>query len=946
MKADFLPQLMQKKAEVYQQLLAETGGNNGVADQLSHVFALSDFVSRTYERYPECTELFLSTESIDPGEYKPLLQQQLAVVNSESELFATLRRFRHIQMARIAWMDFAHQQSIKHSLSCVSTLADVLICAAYEWLYAAACERYGTPMAEGKPQPMLILGMGKLGGGELNFSSDIDLIFCYPELGETEGARKSIENQVFFTRLGQKLIAALNQITADGQVYRVDMRLRPFGDSGPLVMHFAGLEDYYQSQGREWERYAMVKARVINPEEDYTSGLKGILKPFVFRRYLDFGSIDSLRSMKRMINQEVRRRGLKDNIKLGQGGIREVEFIVQSFQLIRGGREPELQISSLLSVLAVLTRLDILKQADSQQLQQNYLFLRQLEHYLQQFNDSQTQTLPDNELDQQRLSFAMGYAQYVELYADITTAMEQIHQQFELLIGDEQEQEQVEPWEELSLCWQQELTTEELQYYLAEYNAEHSAEMANTLLAFKQDMHKRSMGQRGQQVLDKLVPQMLWQVLHSDNQSRANLLEQLFALLKAIYRRTSYLELLNEHPGATKQLIRLCTASNWIGQQLQKFPILLDDLLDPASLYRATEFQEYGPELRKNLLRVDSSDLELQMEVLRQFKLSQQLHVAAADITGALPVMKVSDHLTFMAEAIIAQSVELAWQQMVSRYGYPEGATDENKQFAVLGFGKLGGIELGYGSDLDLVFVHGCDSHGDTDGNKAIESRQFYLKLAQRILHLFNTKTASGQLYEVDMRLRPSGNSGLLVCHINGFYEYQQQEAWTWEHQALVRSRFIYGDQALEQLFSQQRQQILSISRDKQQLAGDVCAMREKMRQHLNSSNEPTVKLKQGAGGIVDIEFLTQHLVLAHSETYPELALWSDNVRILQQAVKVGAITSTEGETLTQAYLTYRDLGHRLSLDPKQQVDTSHLEELQTKVVHIWRQFFPEVERD
>jgi len=937
MKTDTSSELSHHKNQIQQELLAAGDYQADEAETLSELFSLSDFIAQTCERYAGCTEWLLQTSEIDPRAYNRQLQQKLVGVSSEPQLFEVLRQFRHLQMAQIAWLDLAQKQDVEHSLYCVSTLADVLICAAYHWLYSACCERYGVPMAQGKPQPMLILGMGKLGGGELNFSSDIDLIFCYPELGETQGARKSIENQIFFTRLGQKLISALHQITENGQAYRVDMRLRPFGDSGPLVMHFSGLEDYYQSQGREWERYAMVKARVINPEADYSPILYDILKPFVFRRYLDFGSIDSLRNMKRLINQEVRRRGLKDNIKLGAGGIREVEFIVQSFQLIRGGRESELQISSLLKALPALSGLNILTPDDVMELKGNYLFLRKLEHCLQQFTDSQTQTLPQDKLNQQRLTRIMGYADYQQLYQAILLAMQQIHHQFDLLIGDEPDAHVAEPWEELELYWQQQVVVEDLRQYLTAYSADEADTLALLLAEFQQDMQKRSMGQRGQQVLDKLVPQLLWQVLHSDSFDKSSLLQQLFALLKAIYRRTSYLELLNEHPAAVKQLIRLCTASHWIGGQLQRFPILLDDLLDPASLYRVTGLQEYAAELRKDLLRVDESDLELQMETLRQFKLSQQLHVAAADVTGTLPVMKVSDHLTYLAESIIGQVVELSWQQMVQKYGYPQGATDENKQFAVLGYGKLGGLELGYGSDLDLVFVHSCDSNALTQGNKAIESKQFYLKLAQRILHMFNTNTASGQLYEVDMRLRPSGNSGLLVCHIDGFYAYQQQEAWIWEHQALVRSRFIYGDKHLKQLFSQQRQQILVQHRDTQQLMEEVSSMRAKMRMHLDKPDDPGVKIKQGKGGIVDIEFLTQYLVLANSALYPDLTLCSDNVRILQQAVVVGVITEDEGDILTRAYLAFRDFGHRVALVPRQTLELESTQQLQHEVQHIWR---------
>ncbi|GGO63845.1 bifunctional [glutamate--ammonia ligase]-adenylyl-L-tyrosine phosphorylase/[glutamate--ammonia-ligase] adenylyltransferase [Bowmanella pacifica] len=903
------------------------------------VFCLSDFVAKSCQQDISILQ-FLHLEnglvSATP-DYAQLLAAELEAVTDESEMHRALRRFRRRHMVRLAWLDLTNAQCIDASLSQVSKLANTLIDKAGDWCYQHLASRYGIPMADGVEQPLLVLGMGKLGGEELNFSSDIDLIFCYPELGETQGGRRTLENQQFFTKVGQKLITALNQVTSDGQVFRVDMRLRPFGESGPLVMHFSALEDYYQEQGREWERYAMVKARIINPVAPFADELKAILRPFVFRRYMDFSAIEALRNMKRLISQEVRRRQLTDNIKLGGGGIREVEFIVQAFQLIRGGREAALQHPGVFAVLDELKARQWLSAEDVDSLGRSYRFLRKAEHHLQQFNDEQTQTLPTDEVGRQRLCLTMGFNHYQDFCSQLEQHMQSIHGQFMELIGDESEPCPDEQVNELSDLWCLPLTDDEALALLAKFLDEPAAHSFwHALSGFIDDMRNRAMGTRGRESLDKLMPWVLSACL-KDNPAPSVVLQRLFGVLKAVCRRTAYLDLLLENPGALAQLVRLCSASPWIAEQIGRFPILLDELLNPQHLYQLAPLDGYYNELRQFLLRIPEQDLEARMEAMRQFKLSQQLKIAAADVTGVLPVMKVSDHLTFLAEALIKQVVLDAWQQMTERYGLPAGVQLPDLGFGVIAYGKLGGIELGYGSDLDLVFVHNCDSQQDTDGDKAIESRQFYIKLAQRIMHLFNTKTASGQLYETDLRLRPAGNSGLLVCHINGFAEYQLQEAWTWEHQALTRSRFVFGDEALAARFLQIRQDVLCLPRDKQKLAEDVRQMREKMREHLQAGQG--FDLKQGSGGIADIEFLTQYWVLSESHRQPNLCYWSDNVRILASLEHHQVISSQWAEALTTAYLAFRDSGHRCVLDGKAAVDESgQFEALREQVREIWQQ--------
>ncbi len=933
--------------DYWQQLIDAHPGNDSLHRHqraLMPVFALSDFIARSCIQDPSLLTLLLEEGLLGAAhpDYADELRTQLRDVSEEGALHDQLRQYRRLQMVRLAWLDLTNQQDIETSLEQVSLLADALISAAYEWCYEHLAKRYGYPRAEGQQQAMLIIGMGKLGGGELNFSSDIDLIFCYPQQGETEGGKKTLENQQFFTKVGQKLISALNQITAQGQVFRVDMRLRPFGDSGPLVMHFAALEDYYQEQGREWERYAMVKGRVINLQDSATEELSAILRPFVFRRYIDFSAIDALRNMKALISKEVRRRQLTDNIKLGAGGIREVEFIVQTFQLIRGGREQDLQHPSLLTILDVLKQREYLQVQDAEQLREAYLFLRKTEHSLQQFSDQQTQQLPEEQSDQLRLSQVMGFDDYAAFVSELNRHMAFIHEQFMQLIGDEPETQDAEEISDLVDLWTLPLNDEEalplLQQFVCQQKSE---ELWQKLKVFAEEMRQRSMGKRGRETLDKLMPCLLHLVL--ENEQAQQLLERMMVVIKSICRRTTYLELLLENRGAMEQLVRLCSASPWIAQQISHFPILLDELLNAAHLYELTPLDGYGDELRMSMLRIPEQDLEAQMEALRQFKLSQQLKIAAADVTGVLPVMEVSDHLTFLAEAVIKEVVLDAWQQMVARYGRPAGVQGDELGFAVVAYGKLGGIELGYGSDLDLVFLHNCNSQQQTDGEKAIESGNFYIKLAQRIMHLFNTKTASGDLYETDLRLRPSGNAGLLVCHVNGFAEYQHQEAWTWEHQALVRGRVVFADTSLAEEFNHIRKQVLCQPREIQKLRDDVRQMREKMREHLSKTrhDDTAFDLKQGRGGIADIEFLVQFWVLAHSARYPQLCEFSDNVRILRTLEIHEIIDPDWVNVLTQAYLIYRNAGHRHTLAGEPAIDTTgDLNALQQQVSHIWQQVF------
>ncbi|HAT3809834.1 TPA: bifunctional [glutamate--ammonia ligase]-adenylyl-L-tyrosine phosphorylase/[glutamate--ammonia-ligase] adenylyltransferase [Morganella morganii] len=887
------------------------------SEQEEMIFAGSDFVAEQCIRHPDWLSALRDTPP-QPDEwqdYATRLTEMMADAAQEEEVMRVLRLFRYQMLMRIAVMQILRRSTTEETLRQLSELAEVLIIAARDWLYQRCCADWGTPCsADGSAMPLLILGMGKLGGGELNFSSDIDLIFAYPENGVTQGGRRALENAQFFTRLGQKIIRMLDHATADGFVYRVDMRLRPFGDSGPLVFSFSALEDYYQEQGRDWERYAMVKARILGRDDSaFSEMLRRMLRPFVYRRYIDFSVIQSLRNMKGMIGREVRRRGLTNNIKLGAGGIREVEFVTQVFQLIRGGREPGLQTQSLHAALAEIARLGLLGEEQVAQLLDAYVYLRRLENLLQAINDCQTQTLPDSPLDQARLAQGMDAASWADLETVLNSKMAAVHQIFTDLIGeDDEESEDETALQPFISLWESEPELTDITS-LFSLNEDDAARFLTGLQGFRQDLGKRTIGPRGRDVLDHLLPKLLAKLVSQPDAQRV--LQRLTPLLLSIVSRTTYLELLLESDVVLTHVVRLCAASPMIAVQLARHPLLLDELLDPASLYQPLPLNAYRNELRQYLMRVPEDDEEQQLEALRQFKQAQLLRIAAEDITGVLPVMKVSDHLTWLAEAMIGAVVQQAWGQMVRRYGEPAHLTrDGDKGFAVIGYGKLGGWELGYSSDLDLVFLLDCPEGTQTTGPREIDARQFYLRLAQRIMHLFSTRTSSGVLYEVDARLRPSGEAGMLVSTLEAFADYQQNSAWTWEHQALIRARQVYGDEAIAARFDGIRRDILCRQRDNAQLKQDVREMREKMYQHLGSRDDSVFNIKTDPGGITDIEFIAQYLVLRFAPENKALIRWSDNVRIFELMANYDVMPEEESLRLTAAYIMMRDRLHHLSL--------------------------------
>ena len=903
--------------------------------QFDRVCTCSEFVLEQVLRDPPLLLQLIDSGELDrhyaPGE---LCQQVAAATqgaHSEDELGRVLRRQRNRHQVRIIWRDLTRQADLVQTCQDLSDMADASIDQAYRWLYPRHCEQFGTPIGRrsGEPQQMVVLGMGKLGAVELNLSSDIDLIFAYPEGGETQGTKRPLDNQEFFIRLGQRLIKALDPVTVDGFVFRVDMRLRPYGSSGALVLSFNALEQYYQDQGRDWERYAMIKARVVAGDQQAGGQLLEMLRPFVYRRYLDFSAIEALRTMKQLIQQEVRRKGMAENIKLGSGGIREVEFIAQAFQLIHGGRDLSLQQRPLLKVLATLEGQGYLPTAVVAEMRQGYEFLRYTEHAIQAIGDKQTQMLPDSEQDRARMACMMGFADWAAFHAQLMAWRSRIDWHFRQVIADPDEDEgevEVVVGGEWLPLWEEAQNEEAACRQLEEAGFNDAPKALKHLANLRASPQLRAMQRLGRERLDAFIPRLLAQAVEHDDPDLV--LERVLPLVEAVARRSAYLVLLTENPDALRRLLTLCAASPWIAEQITRFPLLLDELLNEGRLFNPPLAPELAAELRERLTRIPEDDLEQQMEALRHFKLAHNLRVAASEINGSLPLMKVSDYLTWLAEAILAQVLALAWRQTVARHGVPRRADGSlcDPGFVIIGYGKVGGIELGHGSDLDLVFIHDGDANTETDGAKPIDSAQFFTRLGQRIIHLLTAQTNSGQLYEVDMRLRPSGAAGLLVSSLGAFARYQENEAWTWEHQALVRARVLVGDAGVASAFEQVRAQVLGRERDLTKLSAEVSEMRAKMRDNLGTRATQAgtaanafdagvrFDLKQDAGGIVDIEFMVQYAALAWSREHPALLRYTDNIRILEGLEQAGLMPAADAALLREAYKAYRSVAHRQAL--------------------------------
>lgn len=912
------------EAGVDQALLDEYG------DELEMLAVGSDFaidwLARAPARLPALLDagLHRSVPSRDAlaAELEATLQELGEVDDPaapDGRVGAALRHFRNHHQVGIIWRDLNRCTDLDGTTSVLSDLAEIILEQTLALLHRRLAADFGEPLDDaGRPVQLVVLALGKLGARELNLSSDVDLMFAYPSPGQTAAG---LSHQDWFLRLGRQLIGVLDTRTAAGFVYRVDMRLRPFGDSGPMVQHFDALLAYYEEQGRDWERYAMIKARPVAGDLVAGRALLADLRPFVFRRYLDFGAIEALREMKTLIRREVRRKQLQDNVKLGEGGIREVEFIAQVFQLIHGGRDVRFQQPALRTNLRHIADAGLLDEAEVTELDGAYVYLREVEHRLQAVADEQTQRLPRDELARTRLAWTMGYPDAARFAAELGEQRQRVADIFAALIqplgaeegGDE------DAWAEL---WTEPDAGSSEQ--LAAVGFTEPGQALSRLADLRQRREREVTQELGRQRLDALMPRLLALVGEADDPDRA--LARSLRLVEAVLRRTAYLVLLVENPKALEQLVRLCQASDWIAETLARHPILVDELLEQRSLYTPPERDGLARELSEHLQSVPAGDLEQQMEQLRYFKEATELRVAACELSDMLPIMKVSDALTWLAEVIIEQVVNMAWQHTVAQYGRPRNAEGEpvDEGFGVVGYGKVGGIELGWGSDLDLVFLHDLPTDGETEGERTVANGQFFARLGQRIIHLLTTRTHTGELYEVDMRLRPSGQAGVLVSSLEAFARYQREDAWTWEHQALVRARLLAGPASVAAAFEGIRSEILGRERDRAALKQDIVKMRSKMLAELRGLRErpraddlaarTAFHLKQDPGAVVDIEFMVQYLVLGWAHAHPDLLLHTDAIRSLSTAQAEGILPAETAELLIESYKEFRAEIHRRTL--------------------------------
>ncbi len=832
-------------------------------------------------------------------------------ITDEASLSRALRTLRKRVMLKLLTRDLGGLADLDEVMISMSALAELVVRRAQAFVMQALIAQYGQPIGatSGLPQEMLVIGMGKLGGHELNVSSDIDLIFVYPEDGNSTGTR-AISNQEFFSKLGRRLISLINEATEDGYVFRVDMRLRPYGDSGPLAMSFTALEEYLVEQGREWERYAWIKARVVSPARDGIADvpaaqeLAQLIQPFVFRKYLDFGAFASMRKLHAQIRQEVLRRDRLNNIKLGPGGIREIEFIAQVFQLIRGGRDASLRLRPTLKVLQLLGENGQITPDTVAELRAAYIFLRNLEHRLQYLDDQQTQDLPENPADQAIIAQSMAYPDYAAMLEQLNRHRNFVSEQFAQIFST-QENDIPE-----SVLWRENIVLEELCAELGQLKYADTLNLAGQLLRIRDSSRYRQLPESSRQRMDTLIPQFISLCAAQSNREQA--LPRVLKLLESISRRASYLAFLAEYPQVLSRLVKIASASEWASDYLIQHPILLDELLDAREIYRAPDWPALDTELQQQMTAC-GTDTEQQMDTLRQFQHSQTFHLLAMDLHGLLPLETLSDHLSDLADLILRHVLHLCWRD--ARHKHQAQA-----QFAVIAYGKLGGRELGYAADLDIIFLYD-DAHPD--------AAEIYAKLAQRINTQLSSYTSAGRLYETDLRLRPNGASGLLVSSISAFAEYQRQHAWVWEHQALTRARFCAGDASVGLQFEIIRDEVLRQPRDPAVLRQEIVAMRQKMHDaHLNNSG--LMDIKHDRGGMVDIEFMVQFLVLAYSAAHSELTANNGNLALLIRAGEFGLIDAQLAQRVCATYRNLRALQHKMRLNNQspcrvnpEEIDTS-----------------------
>ncbi len=889
-----LQSLLARFAQVAPEALERAKASPEIFEKLTRLLIASDYAADRLCRDPGLLD------ALDA----PSSGLQLSPEN-EAQWPVLVRRYRHAQSLRLIWRDVNGIDDVSDTLRGASELAQRCLIAALEALCAAMEIRHGVPRdANGNPQRMVVFGLGKLGGGELNFSSDIDLVFAYPENGQSDG-EKPLDNSEYFARLGQRLIKLLADTNDDGMAFRVDMRLRPFGQVGRLALSFAAMEDYFQREGRDWERYAWIKARPVAGDIAQGERFLSQLRPFVYRRYLDFGALEGLREMKAMIEAEVVRREREDNLKLGRGGIREIEFVVQVQQLIRGGREPDLRQRGLVPALARLRERGHVPDRSAELLLASYRFLRKLENRVQMLREEQTHEIPASETDRARLAFGMGYAAWPELAAVLQGHRDQVAREFArvfasresagaalALAGDAVKAVLVEVWREPF----DEGNTQRL----AQTGFAEAAAMAEQLAQFARLPALPTLSARTRKRLDRLMPALLAAALKSREPRLAA--ERALTLVRAVLRRSSYLALLDERPDALARLIDVLASSRWMAERLCAHPLLLDELLDARHDAQPPTHQDIDTALVQTLSNDAGDDPETTLVALNEFRQSIAFRIARASLIDRQTALRSTQQLAWLAQAVTGAVLPLAQAEVVRQHGRVRGG------LTAIAYGSFGGSELGFDSDLDLVFLYEADKENrESDGARPLEPSRWHTRVVQKTLSLLDLPTTSGRLYEVDLRLRPDGSKGLLVSSLESFESYQRERAWTWEQQALVRARPVAGDAFVAQRFAEIRAQTLCRERDPDEARREVANMRQRMRNEKDRSTAPEAEnarfdLKQGHGGLVDVEFLMQAGVLIHAHAHPQLIGDTRTRALIDALAAIGHFTPDEAAALHEAH--------------------------------------------
>ena len=853
----------------------------------------------------------------------------------------TLRQYRHRKLVEIIYLDTVLEQPLQATLLQQSDLADQLILSALDVCQRQLSAKHGQPLeASGAPMALNVITMGKLGGRELNFSSDIDLICSYDSDGELSGYGQ-LTHQEYFSRVVRMLNQLLGETTGDGFVYRVDLRLRPWGDSGPIALSHSALEHYYQLHGREWEQYAMVKARVISGSDTSRKSLAEMLRPFVYRKYLDYRVFEGLATLKAKIDTQAKARGMRVNLKLGQGGIREIEFFVQAFQILRGGRNHRLQCSGIFHGFEALEQFEIVETETLQRLHRAYCFLRLLENRIQMFDDQQTHNLPDNTRQQQRIAATMGFGDWDNVVAQLQQHRQQVGSCFSELF----QQDENAPPEVIIDDSFPEGSEDQHWDFIDNSGIDGAQDITESLNRFVKSRSWGYMSARARQRFSLLLPALIEALRIS--QQPAILFARLLRLFASIAGRSVYFELLFQNKALLKRLASLFDRSEWIADEVSQYPMLLENLIqsgDHERFDKAILLQR----LQQQLATI-AGDTELELDTLRLFKREQTLVIASAELAHEIDADQVSHYLCDLAEVVLEAVYQLSTQALQQQYGKPEcGAAGERRaaELAIIGYGKLGGYEMHYQSDLDLIFLH--DSSGEqqhTDGVKTIENSVYFARLAQKIISMTSVLTASGKLYEIDSRLRPEGASGLLVSSSAAYLRYQLEKAWTWEHQALVRARLVAGSVTLKPDFERLRKQVLCLPRDDATLRSDIIDMRERMYQSKRPAEGERVDLKQSRGGMVDIEFMVQYWVLAKANSIGSDCLYSDNISLLKALFRRDLITSSQSR-LVEIYQSYHRLLHESVLQNQSaEIDSELIAEQLAHVKNCWNDCFGLLEK-